>query len=66
MKITDLHGHSIEVTNLQIAIKQAKEFKDFSHEDKSFSDFDQKQNVYWADMYNKLIQVRKQLPNTSK
>ncbi|WP_261511580.1 hypothetical protein [Chryseobacterium paludis] len=66
MKITDLHGCPIEVTNLHKAIRQAKQYKDFRHEDKSFSRFDQKQNAYWADMYNKLIQRRIKFKNTLK
>lgn len=66
MEITDLYGHSIEVTHLHKAIRQAKQYKGFRHEDKSFSDLDQKQHAYWTDLYNKLIQLHTQLKNTSK
>ncbi|MGN7706882.1 hypothetical protein [Chryseobacterium sp. 22543] len=66
MTITDLNGHSIEVTNLTKAINQAKTFKGFQHKDKIFSDFDKRNKAYWTDIYNKLMEIRKQLQNTSK
>ncbi|UIR57803.1 hypothetical protein LZQ00_08275 [Sphingobacterium sp. SRCM116780] len=59
MKITDLKGHSIEVTDLNKAIKQARSYKDYYHTDPSFADFDKRQNEYWKDMYEKLITIKK-------
>lgn len=36
MKITDLNGCLIEVTNLREAIEIARQYKEYRHEDKSF------------------------------
>ncbi|MFH6958571.1 hypothetical protein ACHRV1_14315 [Flavobacterium aquidurense] len=61
MKITDLNGCPIEVTNLKEAIKTAGQYKKYRHEDKRFSEFDKRQKAYWTDMYEKLRAIKKQL-----
>ncbi|WP_444625920.1 hypothetical protein [Flavobacterium columnare] len=43
MKVTDLNGCEIEVTDLKEAIKIAKHYTKYSHVDKRFSDFDKRQ-----------------------
>lgn len=63
MKIVDLNGCPIEVTDLEKAIEITAQYKEYRHEDKSYSDFDLRQNVYWTDMYNKLMAIRVQLEN---
>tara|TARA_R110002049_G_scaffold80931_1_gene205782 strand:+ start:1585 stop:1779 length:195 start_codon:yes stop_codon:yes gene_type:complete len=63
MKITDLNGYEIEVTDLKEAIRIAKRNTGYSHEDKSFSDFDKRQNAYWMDIYEKLKAIKKRLNN---
>lgn len=63
MEVTDLNGCSIEVTDLNEAISITKRYKKYRHEDKSYSDFDKKQNAYWTDMYEKLITKKKGLNN---
>lgn len=60
MQITDLNGFQIEVTDLDEAIRITADYKEYHHEDKSFSEFDKKQKVYWADMYEKLTTIKKQ------
>ncbi|AIM37817.1 MULTISPECIES: hypothetical protein [Bacteroidota] len=60
MKVTDLNGYEIEVTDLKEAIRIAKRNTGYSHEDKSFSDFDKRQNAYWTDIHKKLIAIKKQ------
>jgi hypothetical protein len=60
MKIIDINGYSIEVTNLDNAIKIAKEYKTYRHEDKCFSDFDKRLNTYWIDFYEKLLKLKAQ------
>lgn len=59
MNIKDLHGRSIEVTDLEKAIQQADNLKDYEHEDTSFADFDARQKAYWTDVYNKLLLLKK-------
>lgn len=63
MKITDLHGCEIEVTDLKEAIKIAKRNTGYSHEDKSFSEFDKRQKAYWTDIHEKLTAIKKQPDN---
>lgn len=58
MKITDLNGCSIEVTNLDDAIKMARQYKQYCHEDSSFSELDKRLHAYWIDMYHKLITLK--------
>ncbi|SHM90572.1 hypothetical protein [Flavobacterium chilense] len=60
MKITDINGCQIEVTDLKEAILIAKRFTKYRHEDKSFSEFDKRQNAYWTDMYEKLTAIKEQ------
>ena len=61
MKVNDLNGCPIERTALNEAIKIARRYKEYRHEDKSFSEFDKRQNAYWSDMYEKLRAIKAQL-----
>ena len=61
MQVTDLNGCPIEITNLKEAIKMARQYKEYRHEDKSFSDFDKRQNAYWTDVHDKLTAIKEQL-----
>lgn len=66
MKVMDLNGCSIEVTDLDEAIQITEEYKEYRHEDKSFSEFDKRQKAYWTDMYEKLTTIKKRLDGTLK
>lgn len=59
MKVTDLNGCEIEITNLKEAIKIAKRNTGYSHEGESFSEFDKRQKNYWTDIYEKLTAIKK-------
>jgi len=61
MQVTDLNGYPIEITNLKEAIKMARQYKEYRHEDKSFSEFDKRQKAYWTDMYKKLTAIKEQV-----
>ena len=63
MKLTDLNGCEIEVTDLKEAIRITKRYTRYKHEDKSFSDFDKRQNAYWTDIHDKLTAIKEQLNN---
>lgn len=63
MKVTDLNGCEIEITNLKEAIKIAKRNTGYSHEDKSFSEFDKRQKAYWTDIHEKLTAIKKRINN---
>lgn len=58
MKVTDLNGCEIEITNLKEAIKIAKRNTGYSHEDKSFSEFDKRQKAYWTHIHEKLTAIK--------
>ena len=58
MIVTDLNGYQIEITELNEAVKIARRYKEYCHEDICFSEFDKRQKVYWTDMYEKLIAIK--------
>ena len=61
MKVTDLNGCQIEITDLDEAIQITAEYREYRHEDKGFSEFDKRQKAYWTDMYEKLTTIKEQL-----
>lgn len=61
MKVTDLNGCPIEITDLEEAIRITAEYKEYEHISEGFSDFDKRQKAYWTDLYGKLIAIKKQL-----
>ena len=61
MKIIDLNGFQIEVTDLDEAIRITADYKEYHHEDKRFSEFDKRQKAYWRDMYEKLTATKEQV-----
>jgi hypothetical protein len=63
MKITDLKGCAIEVTELKKAIKMARQYKEYRHENGSFPKLDKRQKAYWTDIYEKLLVIKKGLEN---
>lgn len=58
MKITDLNGCPIEVTNSNEAIKMTGQYKDYRHGDKGFFEFYKRQKPYCTDIYEKLRAVK--------
>ena len=60
MKITDKNGKIITIENLQLALLQADDYRHYRHTDPGFSDFDDKQQAYWEDIYQKLLALSDQ------
>lgn len=58
MNVTDLNGNNIEVTDLDEAIQIAEDYKDYRHANKGFEKFDNRQGVYWTDLYEKLVNMK--------
>lgn len=58
MKIIDLNGKEIEVNNLPLAILQADDYRHYRHADPAFQSFDEKQQAYWGDVYQKLLALQ--------
>ena len=63
MKVTDLNGYPIEVTDLKEAIRITKRYTKYRHEDKNYTDFGKRQNAYWTDMYEKLTAIKERVNN---
>lgn len=60
MKIKDIDGKIITVENLQLALLQADDYRHYCHTEPGFADFDNKQNAYWNDIYQKLTALSEQ------
>ena len=58
MEITDLKGKIIQVTNLDLAILQADDYRHYRHADLTYAKQDEALQVYWQDVYEKLIAMR--------
>jgi len=56
MKVSDLFGCTITVTDLETAIKQAANFKDCHHV--PYVSSDSMRQEYWKDMYAKLQELK--------
>ena len=63
MKIIDLHGYPIEITDLNEAIRVTKQYSQYKHEDKTYTDFDRCKKAYWTDMHEKLTAIKEQVNN---
>lgn len=61
MKIVDLNGCEIKVTDMDKAISQAENFKDMHHFPPVPSDKDKQE--YWNDIYKKLLELKSKLNN---
>ncbi|OJV54335.1 MAG: hypothetical protein BGO31_12710 [Bacteroidetes bacterium 43-16] len=64
MTVIDMNGCSLQVTDLEQAIAQMHEFKDLQHDDPVISEQDRFRQVYYRDLYEKLLQLKEQLNNT--
>jgi len=64
MKIIDLNGNEIVVDNLQLAIMQADDYRHMQHIDPAHQAGDSQLQAYWTDVYNKLLQLQKDLPKS--
>jgi len=58
MKVTDLKGGEIQVTDLEKAIDLAEYFKDAHHIPPVESDKERQE--YWNDIYKKLIELKRE------
>lgn len=61
MKITDINGFQIEITDLNEAIEDAEYFKDCHHIPPKESDKERQE--YWADMHEKLKAIKEKSNN---
>lgn len=66
MEVIDLNGCTIEVSDLNEAIKITAEYKDYQQVGNDFSDFNERQKAYWMDMHEKLTAIKNKVNNTLK
>lgn len=57
MKVTDLNGEAIEVTDLPLAIMQADDYRHYQQTGAGAETANAKRRLYWQDMYDKLISL---------
>jgi hypothetical protein len=60
LKIWDLEGRGLTVTDLNAAIKATEGFIGYRHSDKRYARSDNKRREYWEDILKKLKQVKQQ------
>ncbi|QEC74722.1 hypothetical protein [Mucilaginibacter ginsenosidivorax] len=58
MKIIDLGGKEMTVTDLELAIMQADDYRHYRHTDPSFKLLDDGLQAYWEDVYQKLLRLK--------
>ena len=66
MKIIDINGCTVEINNLNDAIQITKRYKQYEHENNGFSELDKKLNLYWTDIYEKLLKIKSQKERKTK
>ncbi len=49
MKVKDLNGFNLEITDLDEAIRQSAAFVAYSQVGGEYSEFNEKQKAYWSD-----------------
>jgi len=61
MHIVDLNGKKVKVTNLQLAILQADDYRHYSLAGSAHQEYNRRQQAYWEDFYVKLLLLENQL-----
>jgi hypothetical protein len=55
--VHDLNGEAVKVTDLNLALMQADDFRHYRLSGKRNMAFSEKQQAYWQDLYQKLLQL---------
>jgi len=58
MKIIDLDGKEIEVTDLDLAVMQADDYRHYRHTDPASAERGKQLQAYWEDLYQKLWRLK--------
>jgi len=53
--VHDLNGEAVEVTNLNLALMQADDYRHYRLSGKRNLTLSEKQQAYWEDLYQKLL-----------
>ena len=57
MKIRDIYGETLVVTDLDEALAQADEFRGYRYTNNSCGEFEEERRIYWKDIYTKLKEL---------
>ena len=57
MKITDLNNQEIEITDLQLAIMQADDYRHYRHSGTDAEISNRNRQIFWQDIYDKLLKL---------
>jgi len=60
--INDLNGDAVEVTDLNLALMQADDYRHYRLSGKRFMDLQAKQQAYWEDLHQKLLKLAESQP----
>jgi len=60
--IYDLNGESVEVTDLNLALMQADDYRHYRLSGKRNLALAEKQQAYWEDLYQKLLKLAESQP----
>jgi hypothetical protein len=58
MKITDLDGKEIKVTDLDLALLQADDYRHYELSDPAAAEMNKRLKAYWEDVYQKLLALK--------
>jgi hypothetical protein len=58
MKITDLDGKPITITDLDLALMQADDYRHYRHTDPAMAAADERLQAYWEDLYQQLLKIK--------
>lgn len=59
LKVYDIYGQPVRVTDLPAAILKADEYRHYCHVDPTFRVLDRRLRAYWSDFYFKLVALSK-------
>ena len=58
MKITDLDGKPIEISDLDLALLQADDYRHYHHTDPAMAAADERLQAYWENIYLQLLKIK--------
>jgi hypothetical protein len=58
LKITDTEGREIEITDLDLALMQADDFRHYRHLNPEMAAADTRLQAYWENLYQQLLKIK--------
>ncbi|WP_345953008.1 hypothetical protein [Mucilaginibacter sp. PAMB04168] len=60
--VHDLNGEAVEVKDLNLALMQADDHRNYRLRGKRYLALQERQNAYWEDLYQKLLKLAERQP----